>query len=78
MNIPFEFGIVQKKTEETALFDSGATENFLDKDIWRQLQIGKIRLPKLLMVHNVDGTENCKGKIESYCWLKVYHQGHMI
>jgi len=77
MNVPFEFDTVQKMTNETALLDSGATENFLDEDVWEQLQIGRIRLPVPLTVHNVDGTENCQGKIEFYSWLKIYYQGQM-
>jgi len=37
MNVPFEFDTVQKTTNETALLDSGATENFLDENVWDQL-----------------------------------------
>ncbi len=77
MNVPFEFDTVQKTTNKTALLDSGATENFLDKDVWEQLWIGRIRLPVLLTVHNVDGTKNHQGKIEFYSWLKIYYQGRM-
>ncbi len=62
-------------TREVALLDSGATKNFLDEDIWRRLKIGCFKLSQLLTIHNVDGTENKKGKIKYYCWLKVCHQG---
>jgi len=74
MNVLFEFSTVWKSTKETALLDSGATENFLDEEVWKQLQIGRTKLPKSLTVHNVDGTENWTEKINFYCWLKVIHQ----
>ena len=67
MSIPFEFRTVQKTTDECALLDSGAMENFLDENVWRRLQIGRIKLLCPLTVHNVDGTENRTGKIEFYC-----------
>jgi hypothetical protein len=65
-------------TDETALIDSGATKNFLDLLVWKELQIRQVRLPKPLVVHNVDGTENCRGKLEHFCWLKIYYQNQMI
>ena len=68
---------MHQTTGEVALLDSGATKNFLNKDVWRRLKIGHFKLSQLLTVHNVDGTENKKGKIEYYCWLKVCHQGQM-
>jgi hypothetical protein len=37
MNIPFELNTVQKTTNEMALLDSGAIENFLDESVWEQL-----------------------------------------
>ena len=77
MSIPFEFRTVRKTTDERALLDSGATENFLDENVWRRLQIGRIKLPCPLTVHNVDGTENRTGKIEFYCWFKIYYQNCM-
>jgi len=67
MNVPFEFRTVGKMTNEMALLNSGATENFLDKEVWRRLCIGRVKLPKPFTVHNVDGTENHTGKVEYYC-----------
>ena len=64
-------------TTEVVLLDSGATKNFLDEDVWRCLNIGCFKLNRPLTVHNVDGTENKKGKINYYCWLKIHHQGKM-
>jgi hypothetical protein len=34
MNMPFKFHTVQKATNEKALLDSGATENFMDEEVW--------------------------------------------
>jgi hypothetical protein len=60
------------------LIDSGATENFIDKAMWKGLEIGRIRLKESLTVHNVDGMENQQGKIEYYCWFKVNQQGKEV
>ena len=78
MDVPFPFYTVHKTTEEHALLDSGATENFLDESAWRELGIGRFKLPRPLTVHNVDGTENRQGKVEYFCWIKIYYQGQMI
>ena len=77
MNVPFELCTVWKTTKEQALLDSGATENFLNDAVWQRLKIGRVKLPKPLTVHNVDGMENQTGKVGYYCWLKVYYQYRM-
>jgi hypothetical protein len=59
--------------EQTALLDSGATENFISHRTWRELGIGRQPLNKPIPVHNVDGTENRLGHIKYYCWLRVIH-----
>jgi gag-polyprotein putative aspartyl protease len=61
--------------EQTALLDSGATENFISYSTWKQLGIGRQELDEPIIVHNVDGTENKKGKIMHYCWLWVLYDG---
>ncbi len=71
MKVPFEFISVSRTADEKALLDSGASENFLDFNVWKELKIGQVRLGKEIPVHNVDGTPNKMGAIESYCWLKV-------
>jgi predicted aspartyl protease len=53
--------------EQTALLDSGATENFISHQTWRALGIGRQQLDKSIPVHNVDGN------IKHYCWLRVIH-----
>ena len=67
----FEFKSVSKTAEETALIDSGATENFIDIEVWKALNIGRFRLERTIPVHNVDGSINKNGNIDSYVWLKV-------
>ena len=61
--------------KKTALLDSGATENFISYNTWKQLGIWRQELDEPIMVHNVDGTENKKGKIIHYCWLQVLYNG---
>lgn len=75
MNVPFDFCTIHKTTEERALLDSGATENFLNEEVWKELGIGRFKLAKSLAVHNVDGTENRLGRIEYFCWFKIRYQG---
>jgi hypothetical protein len=62
--------------EQTALLDSGATENFISYSTWKQLGIGRQELNEPIIVYNVDRTENKKGKIIHYCWLWVLYDGH--
>ena len=63
--------MVRQVAEEQALLDSGASENFIDKETWKSLMIGSFKLPKPITIYNVDGMENKQGKIIQYCWLKV-------
>ena len=71
MKLKFAFRTVSKMADESALVDSGASENFIDFEVWRGLRIGRFRLKRVIPVHNVDGTANKQGAIDSYCWLKV-------
>ena len=71
MYTPFNFSMVRLVTAEQALLDSGATENFIDEEVWKALHIGAWTLPNPVTIYNVDGTENKQGKITHYCWLKV-------
>ena len=71
MKTKFAFRTVSKTAEESALVDSSASENFLDLEVWKGLKIGRFRLRKAIPVHNVDGTANKQGAIDSYCWLKI-------
>jgi hypothetical protein len=67
----FEFSMMEQVAEEQVLLNSGASENLIDEETWKTLGIRAFRLPKLITIYNVDGTENKQGKITQYCWLKV-------
>jgi predicted aspartyl protease len=59
----------------TALIDSGATENFVDRrtaERWRMLT-KELTQPRPIV--NVDGTENKAGKVTKACILKVRLNG---
>jgi len=62
MKLEFTFRSVQSVVEETALLESGASENFQDEEVWKGLGIGRVRLKQPIPVHNVDGTENRSGR----------------
>jgi hypothetical protein len=69
MNVPFKFQTARAMAEETALLDSGATENFIDESTWERLQVGKNKLNEEIILHNVDGTENKTRRLTHFCWL---------
>ena len=52
-----------QKANILTLLDSGAMENFIDKQVVKTLGIGTQTLPKPLDIHNVDGTLNREGQI---------------
>jgi len=58
MKLEFTFKSVHRVGKETAWLDSGASKNFVDKDIWKGLGIGQVQLQQPIPVYNVDGTEN--------------------
>ena len=45
-----------------------AMENFIDQEAWESLGC---KLTRLALIHNIDRTENIKGQITHYCWLKL-------
>ena len=67
----FEFKSISRTADETTLIDSSATENFIDIEVWKALNIGRFHLARTIPVHNVDGSINKNGNIDSYVWLKV-------
>ena len=58
INMKIPFRSLSKQAEETVLIDSGAMENFLDKDTWQKMGIGSHETVKPITVYNVNGTEN--------------------
>ena len=71
LKLPFKFHTMHQMTKDVALLDSRATKNFIDETVWKELNIGQIKLGKSLTVHNVDSTENKQGKIKYYYILKI-------
>ena len=71
LNMKISFRTARSMAEETALINSGATDNFIDEDTWGKLGIGKMELSKPITIHNVDGMENRQGKLTHYCWLRI-------
>ena len=69
------FWTLSEQADDRALVDSGATENFIDYETWKQMGVGKRPLAKPLTVYNVDGSENKQGKITDYCMLHIIFQG---
>jgi hypothetical protein len=56
---------------ETALVDSGATENFINPRTtkWLRLPIWKLQEPRI--IYNIDRTFNQAGSITHKCQLKI-------
>ena len=69
INMPFTFSCACGTAEETALVDSGATENFMDERMVTRLGIGKRPMKQPCRVFNVDGSENKNGMLTHYCVL---------
>ena len=63
------------KTEEKALIDSGATENFLDYRTMKRLDLGTQKLETPRPIINADGTPNGKGTLTRCTELLVSHNG---
>src|ERR1700682_1264598 len=75
INLDIPVHTARASAKQTVLLDSGATENFISARTWEQLGIGRQELGVPITVHNVDGTENKRGKIRHYCWLRVLYDG---
>jgi hypothetical protein len=78
LNLPISFYTMHQKTDNTALINSGPTKSFLDEAIWRELNIDHFKMDKPLTINNINGTKNKQGKIEHYCWLKMYYLRKMM
>jgi len=64
VQIEFEFlSTTHGRAAESALLDSGATNNFIDHQTASRLHIHPKELPRPHLLHNVDGTENRTGRI---------------
>jgi len=57
--------------EREVLIDSGATDNFISKNLLHQLRIGYLPVEKPIKIWNVDGTHNQDGAISHFTDLEV-------
>jgi len=71
MTIRFYVHSKSKRAEALALIDSGATENFMNLQYAKYLQLPIKRLPEPRRLFNVDGTTNKSGNLEFYTDLEV-------
>jgi hypothetical protein len=66
LEIRLDFLTYRGKAEETALIDSGTTENCIDYRTIAKLRLGTQKLSKPCPIINVDGTRN-SGRIIKHC-----------
>jgi len=71
VQINFTLSHYRGQVEESALLNSGATENFIDHTTVAKLQLGTKKLNFQRPVYNVDGTMNRHGTITHACNLMV-------
>jgi hypothetical protein len=60
-----------KRAENLALLDTGATENFINLDYAKYLRLPIKQFDKPRLLLNVDGTENRAGSLKYYTDLSV-------
>jgi hypothetical protein len=65
----------QKMANQDVLVDSGATNNFIDPRLLKQLGIGTIPLPEPKKIWNIDRTLNKAGELTNYTMLNVHTRG---
>jgi len=75
MSIRLFIATAAKRTDSTALLDSGATENFINSRYAEWLRLPVKQLPKPREVYNVDGTLNKQGSITHCTDLEVQTGG---
>jgi hypothetical protein len=71
MTIRFYVHSIAKRPKAVALFNSGATKNFMNLSYAKWLHLSIKQLPKERELLNVDGTENRLGKLQFYLDLEV-------
>src|SRR6267142_2344185 len=71
MNLRFYIHSKSKRAEALALIDSGATENFMNLEYMKYLQLPIKRLEEPRSLFNVDGTMNKSGMLQYYTDLQV-------
>jgi|SRR6266702_4385040 len=71
MRIPVLFESAHATAEQEVLVDSGATDNFISKNLLHQLKISYLPVETPIKIWNVDGTHNQDGAISHFMDLQV-------
>ncbi len=71
MRIPVLFESAHVTAEREVLIDSGATDNFISKNILQRLKIGYLPVETPIKIWNVDGTHNQDSAITHFTDLQV-------
>src|SRR6266702_2668252 len=71
MRIPVLFESAHATAEREVLIDSGATDNFISKNLLHRLKIGYLPVETPIKIWNVDGTHNQDGAISHFTDLQV-------
>ena len=71
MQIPVLFESAHATAEREVLIDSGATDNFISKNLLHRLKIGYLPVETPIKIWNVDGTHNQDGTISHFTDLQV-------
>ncbi len=71
IRIPVLFESAHATAEREVLIDSGATDNFICKNLLQRLKIATLPIEVPLKIWNVDGTHNQDGKITHFMDLQV-------
>ncbi len=77
MRIPVLFESAHATAEREVLVDSGATDNFISKNLLHRLKIGYLPVETPIKIWNVDGTHNQDGAISHFTDLQVRTRGEV-
>ncbi len=72
MQIPVLFESAHVTAEREVLIDSGATDNFISKNLLHRLKIAYLPVETPIKIWNVDGTHNQDGAISHFTNLQVH------
>jgi hypothetical protein len=71
LELPISIHSTKGTAEESALVDSGAMENFMDRRLVERMKLGTQRLDQPIKLRNIDGTFNTTGQITHFLDLLV-------